>query len=47
MRKNCHRFEWNFKNGYERGAQFVVYHRGRKVVDLWGSKGEDVAGYNG
>ena len=26
----------NVREGHERGAQFVVYHRGRKVVDLYG-----------
>jgi CubicO group peptidase (beta-lactamase class C family) len=29
-------FEKNFANGSEVGAAFSAYHRGRKVVDLWG-----------
>ncbi|VDL82805.1 unnamed protein product, partial [Nippostrongylus brasiliensis] len=30
-------FRLNFAEGWERGgAAFVVYHNGRKVVDLWG-----------
>ncbi|RCN42992.1 beta-lactamase [Ancylostoma caninum] len=30
-------FSANFREGWEReGASFVVYHNGRKVVDLWG-----------
>jgi CubicO group peptidase (beta-lactamase class C family) len=29
-------FEKNFANGTEVGAAFSAYHRGRKVVDLWG-----------
>lgn len=31
------RFRANFLDGWERGgAAFVVYHNGKKVVDLWG-----------
>lgn len=29
-------FARNFENGSEVGAAFSAYHRGRKVVDLWG-----------
>jgi len=29
-------FEWNFAHTHEVGAAFAVYHRGEKVVDLWG-----------
>jgi CubicO group peptidase (beta-lactamase class C family) len=29
-------FEANFVEGREVGASFAAYHRGRKVVDLWG-----------
>jgi CubicO group peptidase (beta-lactamase class C family) len=29
-------FEKNFADGTEVGSAFAVYHRGRKVVDLWG-----------
>src|ERR1700678_1127444 len=29
-------FEANFDRGSEVGAAFGAYHRGRKVVDLWG-----------
>jgi CubicO group peptidase (beta-lactamase class C family) len=29
-------FEANFERGVEVGAAFSAYHRGRKVVDLWG-----------
>ncbi len=29
-------FEANFAKGLEIGASFSAYHRGRKVVDLWG-----------
>jgi CubicO group peptidase (beta-lactamase class C family) len=29
-------FQKNFDNGSEIGASFSAYHRGRKVVDLWG-----------
>jgi CubicO group peptidase (beta-lactamase class C family) len=30
------RFEKNFADGLEVGAAFAAYHRGQKVVDLWG-----------
>eukprot|EP00511_Aplanochytrium_stocchinoi_P006854 CAMPEP_0204826480 /NCGR_PEP_ID=MMETSP1346-20131115/4159_1 /ASSEMBLY_ACC=CAM_ASM_000771 /TAXON_ID=215587 /ORGANISM="Aplanochytrium stocchinoi, Strain GSBS06" /LENGTH=463 /DNA_ID=CAMNT_0051954525 /DNA_START=110 /DNA_END=1501 /DNA_ORIENTATION=+ len=40
-------FENNFKKGYERGAQFVVYHRGEKVVDIYGAKDSELNGYDG
>ena len=30
------RFEKNFADGLEVGAAFAAYHRGEKVVDLWG-----------
>ena len=30
------RFEKNFADGLEVGAAFCAYHRGEKVVDLWG-----------
>lgn len=30
------RFEKNFADGLEVGAAFAAYHRGKKVVDLWG-----------
>ena len=29
-------FEANFAKGLEIGASFSAYHRGQKVVDLWG-----------
>lgn len=29
-------FERNFTDRKELGAAFAVYHRGQKVVDLWG-----------
>ena len=29
-------FEANFAKGLEIGASFSAYHRGEKVVDLWG-----------
>ncbi len=29
-------FEKNFADGLEVGAAFAAYHRGRKVVDIWG-----------
>lgn len=29
-------FQQNVDEGFERGAQFVVYHKGKKVVDLYG-----------
>jgi CubicO group peptidase (beta-lactamase class C family) len=29
-------FEQNFAGGHEAGAAFSAYHRGEKVVDLWG-----------
>jgi CubicO group peptidase (beta-lactamase class C family) len=32
----CDAFEANFAAGEEVGAGVAVYHRGRKVVDLWG-----------
>lgn len=34
-------FEANFANGLELGSAFAVYHRGRKVVDLWGGIAND------
>ena len=33
-------FESNFASGWERDAQLCVYHRGARVVDLWGSSAE-------
>ncbi len=30
------RFEQNFADGLEVGSAFAAYHRGQKVVDLWG-----------
>lgn len=34
----------NFYDGWERdGASFVVYHKGKKVVDLWGGYADSAA----
>ena len=37
-------FERNFAEGSEVGASFAAYHRGRKVVDLWGGVADQEAG---
>jgi CubicO group peptidase (beta-lactamase class C family) len=37
-------FEGNFSAGKEIGAAFSAYHRGRKVVDLWGGVANDQTG---
>jgi CubicO group peptidase (beta-lactamase class C family) len=34
-------FSQNFEEGQERGAQFCVVWRGKKVVDLWGRQEHD------
>eukprot|EP00928_Gymnodinium_smaydae_P085129 TRINITY_DN6845_c0_g2_i1.p1 TRINITY_DN6845_c0_g2~~TRINITY_DN6845_c0_g2_i1.p1 ORF type:complete len:565 (+),score=58.41 TRINITY_DN6845_c0_g2_i1:170-1696(+) len=33
-------FQTNFEKGLERDAQLCIYHRGVRVVDLWGSSAE-------
>jgi CubicO group peptidase (beta-lactamase class C family) len=37
-------FEANFAAGREVGASFAAYHRGRKVVDLWGGMADPDTG---
>jgi CubicO group peptidase (beta-lactamase class C family) len=37
-------FEANFAKGLEIGAAFSAYHRGHKVVDLWGGTADVVTG---
>jgi CubicO group peptidase (beta-lactamase class C family) len=37
-------FVRNFENGSEVGAAFSAYHRGRKVVDLWGGIADEATG---
>src|ERR1700759_1562489 len=37
-------FEQNFEAGLEVGAAFTAYHRGEKVVDLWGGVADEAAG---
>jgi CubicO group peptidase (beta-lactamase class C family) len=37
-------FEKNFADGLEVGASFAAYHRGEKVVDLWGGVADDETG---
>lgn len=37
-------FEANFAEGREVGAAFSAYHRGRKVVDLWGGVADATTG---
>ncbi|MGZ6972912.1 MAG: serine hydrolase domain-containing protein, partial [Acidimicrobiia bacterium] len=38
------RFEKNFADGLEVGAAFAAYHRGEKVVDLWGGTTDEATG---
>lgn len=38
------RFEQNFADGLEVGAAFSAYHRGQKVVDLWGGIADETTG---
>jgi CubicO group peptidase (beta-lactamase class C family) len=37
-------FQVNFDEGLEDGAAFSAYHRGRKVVDLWGGVADTTTG---
>ena len=37
-------FETNFDEGQEVGAAFSAYHKGAKVVDLWGGTADDKTG---
>ena len=37
-------FEANFDEGLEDGAAFAAYHRGKKVVDLWGGIADTMTG---
>src|SRR6185436_15316835 len=37
-------FAANFANGSEVGAAFSAYHRGQKVVDLWGGVADQATG---
>jgi CubicO group peptidase (beta-lactamase class C family) len=37
-------FQANFDDGTEVGAAFAAYHRGQKVVDLWGGIADDTTG---
>jgi CubicO group peptidase (beta-lactamase class C family) len=37
-------FEKNFADGLEVGAAFSAYHRGKKVVDLWGGQFDPTSG---
>src|SRR3954464_9027012 len=37
-------FEKNFADGLEIGAAFSAYHRGQKVVDLWGGVTDEATG---
>ena len=37
-------FADNFESGREVGAAFAAYHRGRKVVDLWGGIADEATG---
>jgi CubicO group peptidase (beta-lactamase class C family) len=37
-------FEKNFADGLEVGAAFAAYHRGEKVVDLWGGVADERSG---
>jgi CubicO group peptidase (beta-lactamase class C family) len=37
-------FQANFDDGSEVGAAFAAYHRGKKVVDLWGGVADTRAG---
>src|SRR5262245_3902030 len=37
-------FQANFDRGVEVGASFAAYHRGQKVVDLWGGVADPDAG---
>ena len=37
-------FDQNFADGSEVGAAFAAYHRGRKVVDLWGGVADEATG---
>lgn len=38
------RFEKNFADGLEVGAAFSAYHRGQKVVDVWGGVADENTG---
>jgi len=38
------RFEQNFTEGLDVGAAFSAYHRGQKVVDLWGGIADEATG---
>ncbi len=38
------RFEKNFADGLEVGSAFAAYHRGEKVVDLWGGLADEETG---
>ena len=46
-------FAANFEKGLERDSQLCIYHKGERVVDIWGSSTEDGVstappeGYNG
>ncbi len=37
-------FQENFDSGTEVGAAFAAYHRGKKVVDLWGGIADETTG---
>jgi CubicO group peptidase (beta-lactamase class C family) len=37
-------FQANFDDGTEVGSAFAAYHRGQKVVDLWGGIADDTTG---
>jgi CubicO group peptidase (beta-lactamase class C family) len=37
-------FQANFDDGAELGSAFAAYHRGQKVVDLWGGIADDTTG---
>jgi CubicO group peptidase (beta-lactamase class C family) len=37
-------FQANFDDGAEVGSAFAAYHRGQKVVDLWGGIADDTTG---
>ncbi len=37
-------FEANFEHGNEAGAAYAAYHRGQKVVDLWGGIADTTTG---
>eukprot|EP00808_Paulinella_micropora_P001995 g82331.t1 len=39
-------FERNYREGLERASQLVIYHKGKRVVDIFGSCGKTVGPYD-